>query len=486
MALLAALVLAPVAAADPTPAQAIANLNAWRTEVGEQPVSTTDIAAWDTGCQHANNYNHVNGLLTHQEMMGNGNGYTADGAEAASDSVLGEAINSGGPTADDHLLPGPVWDGAVFHRAALLQPRLANTGFDSSTYQDSSNYTTFVCMWVLNQGSDPPSPQALDQTRTTPNLTLYPSPANGTVDVPTRFPGNEGPDPATETGVPPGATLGWLMNVEINGPWQSSYFASAHGVAATLAPDGSGTTVPLVVSECGPSGCGASGGTSYGLYFDGGFGIFPTQPLAANTMYHVAATGTVTDFSTSKDYPFSISWCFSTGSKFTPSTDCSRPASGLCGVEAVLPDTGGTQSSCGSTTPPGGGKAGPPRVSGSSLSIGKHGKLGFSVHAGSGAPGIKSIAISLPHGLSFSGKSSSLRKGVSSHTHATLKVHRGVLTAGLSPAIASLKLSVGNPALKVAKALQKRHKHKQHLTVVVRVTDAAGKTTTFKLKFSVR
>jgi hypothetical protein len=336
----------------------------------------------------------------------------------------------------------------------------------------------------------------MDDSRTTPTLTLYPSPANGTVDVPIKFPGFEAPDPATETGVPPGSTLGWLMNVEINGPWADAgfgYIVSAHNVSATLAPDGGGSTVPLVVSQCGSGGCGGGDNTSLGNYFDGGFGIFPTRVLAADTVYHAAATGTVTDWNTHQDYPFSISWCFSTGSKFTPSADCAKPASGECGVEVVLPDTGGMQSACGTAPPPSGGpqpgsKAGAPTIFGSLLSIGRHGKLGLTVHAGKSAPGIKSIAISPPHGLSFSSKAGNLRKGINSHSHshATLKVHGGALTVSLSPAVGSLRLSIGKPALKVSRSLGKKHKHKRALTVVVRVTDASGKTTTLKLKFSVR
>jgi hypothetical protein len=496
LAVVGALVVVPVAAAasnDPTPAQAITELNTWRAQVGEQPVTTADVAAWDTGCQHHNNYDDLNGTLTHQEMSGNP-GYTADGAEAGLDSVLAEERSLNTPTSEGRLLPGPVWDGAVFHRAALLEPRLANIGFDSTTVSNNSEYDTWMCLWLQNQPSDPPGgPSAMDDSRTTPGLTLYPSPANGTVDVPTKFPGFEAPDPATETGVPPGSTLGWLMNVEINGPWADTgfgYIVSAHNVSATLAPDGGASTVPLVVSQCGTGGCGGGSNTSLGLYFDGGFGIFPTQVLAANTTYHAAATGTVTDWNTHQDFPFSISWCFSTGAKFTPSSDCAKPASGQCGVEEVLPRTGGTQFACATTPPsccgPQPGKAGPPTISGSSLSIGKHDKLGLTVHAGKSASKIKSIAISLPHGLSFSSKASNLRKGVGSHGHATLKVHVSTLTVSPSPAVGSLKLSIGDPALKVSSSLRKKHKHAQKLTVVVRVTDTGGTATTLKLKFSVR
>lgn len=34
------------------PADAVTGLNTWRTEVGESPVSTSPVPAWNTGCEH--------------------------------------------------------------------------------------------------------------------------------------------------------------------------------------------------------------------------------------------------------------------------------------------------------------------------------------------------------------------------------------------------------------------------------------------------
>jgi hypothetical protein len=121
----AALLAAPSALADPTPDQAIAELNAWRGQLGEGLVSTTSVPAWNMGCQHHNNYEQQNNTLTHFETFGNP-GYTDDGHVAGPDSVLAEEFSSPGPLPDNQLVPGPVWDSAVFHRVALLQPRLAN------------------------------------------------------------------------------------------------------------------------------------------------------------------------------------------------------------------------------------------------------------------------------------------------------------------------------------------------------------------------
>jgi hypothetical protein len=358
LALIGAVAWAPGALADPTPGAAVGELNTWRAELGETAVSTTTVTAWNTGCNHHDYYEHVNGnAVSYEDKSGNG-GHTSDGAEAAADSVLGGAVSAPGATPDASLLPGPTWDGQVFARARLLEPRLAQVGFDSSTFLEGGAYRSFNCLWLANQNSTPP--QALDNTRTTPGLSLYPSPGNGSYDVPTTYPGGDSPDPTKETGVPSGATLGWLMNVEINGPWASAgygYSVYAHGVSATLAPDGTSSLVPLVVSQCGPSGCGGSGGTSEGLYFRGGFGIFPTRPLAAGTTYRVTLTaGAVTDGTTHAEYPLAgYSWCFSTGATYTPSADCGAPSTAA--QEPSTPNAS-TALSVTPTAPAGGGGAG--------------------------------------------------------------------------------------------------------------------------------
>jgi hypothetical protein len=343
--------LAAAATATPTADQAVAELNVWRTELGESPVSTATVAAWNTGCQHHNNYENRNGNTVTRTEVGGNPGYTTDGAQAGSDSVLALGANTG----DAGLLPGPAWDSGVFRRADLLQPRLGQVGFSS----DAFGTVAFDCMWVLDQGVTPPQP--IDNSRTTPGLTLYPSPGNGAYNVPTTFPaGSESPDPATETGVPGGSALGWLLNVEINGPWADGgfgYQVAAHGVTATLAPDGTTAFVPLVVSQCGPSGCGGAGGTSEGGYFEGGFGIFPTQPLAANTTYRVVLTGgTVSNFQAHIDYPIpsGYSWCFSTGAVYTPSADCAPPTAAA--EEPVNPNASTALSGAG--TGSGGGSGG--------------------------------------------------------------------------------------------------------------------------------
>jgi hypothetical protein len=481
--LAAALVPVPAAIADPSPATAIAELNHWRAQLGEAPVSTTDVPAWDTGCAHHNNYEQVNNqTLGHFELAGNP-AYTDDGAVAGPDSVLAEEIHSPHPAPDEALLPGPVWDGAVFHRAALLEPRLANIGFSATTFQSGTTFTSWQCLWVENNLSDNPPltpPLAIDDTRTTPTVTLYPSPANGAFDVPTTFTrGTESPDPASETGVPAGATLGWLMNVEINGPWAkggNGGIAFAHDVSATLGPDGTNDAVPVVVSECGTTGCAGNGvgGTSYGIYFGGGFGIFPTRPLAANTTYRVTATGTVTDLSAQPspaDTPFSIAWCFSTGTSYTPSGDCSAAAPGTGGLEPVVVPSSPK----------------PPAVSGGSLKLKGKPRLTFTVTAGAGGPSLTAIKVTGPPGISFARRANKLVHGVAvgaAGQPVGFSVTGGrALMIRLAHPAPTARVTVVKPALLIGNRLARRIRHHRlgRLTFTLAIVDAANTTTRLAL-----
>jgi hypothetical protein len=569
---LTAFALTPAALAaanDPTPAQAIAQLNTWRGQAGEQPVSTTAVSAWNTGCQDHNQYEEDNNnTLGHFETMGNP-GYTADGAVAGPDSVLAEYYSTGGPVPEPDLLPQPVWDGAVFHRSALLEPRLANVGFNSTTFDESGTYYSFVCLWDQNGVDNPPfggAPPAIDNSRTTPGLTLYPSPENGEVNVPTTFPGFESPDPTQETGVPNGATLGWLINVEINGPWPTTnggYSVWAHGVTATIEPDGTNHTVPHVVSECGTAHCAvgsgspptcdtSTGGTKWGCYFEGGFAIFPTQPLTPNTMYHVIATGTVTDATNPGSpiiYPFTKTWCFSTGPTFTPSADCTGSGTGAsahtltvskagsgsglvtstdnaidCGsncshsytdgsnvtLSAVAGAgskfTGWSGGGCSGTgtcsvtittattvtatfTKGSGPTPGKPTVSGPALTGVAHNqaKLGFTVKAGANAPALKQLTLTAPKGVTFVSKDLRKRLTIGGHLPFKPSLAHGALEVALNAAATRVTVTITHPAIAISKSLQRTLKHKTvTLTFVVRVTDALGKSTSVAIAFKVR
>lgn len=483
------LAFAPAATADPTPAQAAVALNTWRASLGELPVATATVPNWNQGCQLHNAYEQQNGVLTHYENSA-APGYTPLGATAGPDSVLAEFYGTGPPLSAASLLPAAVWDGAVFHRAALLQPRLGQIGFNSTTFSSGGAYTSWVCLWDQNIGSgEPASPAAIDNSRTTPQLTLYPSPGNGEVNVPTTFPGHEGPDPEAETGVN-GAPLGWLLNVEINGPWADAGgggIVFAHGVSATLAPDGTGNAVPVVVSQCGPNGCGSSGGTAEGPYFSGGFGIFPLHPLASKTTYHVSVSGTVTDTGASraaKDYPFTKSWCFSTGSTYAVNGDCA----------AAAPGTGGGAGGGGAGGGGGGGGGpvahpGAPRVSNATLFLGRRPKLALTLLAGTNAPALKALQVTLPHGVIVAGTARALGRGLKLAGHRFVLRRRGnSLTLTLRAPSRRLQLVLSSPALSLSRIMagKVRHHAVHALTVVVRAISAAGATTTIRLTFRYR
>lgn len=264
--------------APPTPAQGLADLNAWRAADGLPAVVDT-VPALDDACHLHDEYERTNGLITHYEDP-NAPGYTAAGADAGLNSILAES----------DLLPEAAWGMAPYHRAAALQPRLRHIGFDSL---DSS--TPFgTCMYV--KGS-----QAIDDSATTSTLRLYPWPADGMTDVPTKFFAIESPDPHVDAGVSPSTTLGYLLTVGVNGPWTDSTEPRSHVTSASLV-DGAGHHVAVAASD---------DTSTYGSgYLAGGFGIFPLEQLAASTTYTAHATGTVSAEGTS--YPFELTWHFKT------------------------------------------------------------------------------------------------------------------------------------------------------------------------------
>ncbi|MDQ4042060.1 MAG: hypothetical protein M3141_09980, partial [Actinomycetota bacterium] len=253
------------AAADPTPARAYGDLSAWRAELGEAPVTAVSsehptYAPWDSGCQQHNQYQALNGWAMTHEQDADNPGATEGGARAAPNSVLAQHGSFPNPVPDSRMLPRAAWEAAIYHRMALIEPRLNRIGYDAETFEPTAGrtyYTSFVCLW--SQTGQDEEPSAFDNTRTTPELTLYPSPANGASNVPTRFGANETPNPADEAGVP-ADQLGWLLSVSHNGPWRDQAFASAHSVSATLAADAApAERVPVAISQCGPAGCFTAG-----------------------------------------------------------------------------------------------------------------------------------------------------------------------------------------------------------------------------------
>ncbi|MEA2405318.1 MAG: hypothetical protein QOE08_1965, partial [Thermoleophilaceae bacterium] len=158
------------------------------------------------------------------------------------------------------------------------------SGFDASQ--------GFTCMQI--RGID-------DSAAThTAGLTLYPWPADGGKGVPQSFAGGESPNPYDET--PGVAQLGYLISVEVNGPWSNYLSPQTKVEAATLTTDG-GTAVPVTAVDDSSS--------KSGPYIDSGFAIFPHGRLLSATLYTAHAHGNVS--AEGANYPFELTWRFTTG-----------------------------------------------------------------------------------------------------------------------------------------------------------------------------
>lgn len=281
---LALAVWAPASAlAGISPAQALTVANQWRGEAHLPAIATMDPGLND-GCKKHDSYMSQNGgQLTHFEQSGNP-GYSSEGEQAGLSSVL--ATPEGDPR---------IWDQGVYHRLAVLQPRLRTSGFDASQ--------GFTCMQI--RGID-------DSAAThTAGLTLYPWPADGGRGVPLSFSGNESPNPYDET---PGVTqLGYLLSVEVNGPWSNYLSPQTKVLVATLTTDG-GTAVPITAVDDSSS--------KSGPYIDSGFAIFPHGRLLPATLYTAHAHGNVS--AEGAVYPFEITWRFTTGGTTVPAPKAKR------------------------------------------------------------------------------------------------------------------------------------------------------------------
>ncbi len=120
-------------------------------------------------------------------------------------------------------------------------------------------------------------------------------------------------------------------------------------------------------------------------------------------------------------------------------------------------------------------------------------KLSFFVKAGSDAPAVRSITLVLPSGIGLARTSKSLHKGINvkrPHGRAvsfSVRGERGHLVLGFRPAVAYVTVNAKGPALTASRSLA--HKVRAHklkkLRIMVRVVDAASKTTTIPLTIKV-
>jgi hypothetical protein len=260
------------AASTPSPDVAAALLNGWRQLVGVEPVTLDETLT--AGCREHASYLRINPLARGHAENASAPGYTAAGDLAARTSVLAYGLGS---------TAGPeVWEPTPYHRMALLDPRLAATGF--------WNEFGLSCMNVGN----------VDNDRRAPELTAYPYPVGGQRGVATTFSCNESPDPCFAVPGNNGRTpTGFEISLQFNGPWAS--IGDIRVTSATLAPV-HGAPVALTVDN-------------HDSALRDGLLLIPQAPLAAGTTYSASASGTVlgtADDGSTAEYPYGLSWDFST------------------------------------------------------------------------------------------------------------------------------------------------------------------------------
>lgn len=262
----------PDADARYSPRTALNDLNALRGGAGIPRVSALS-SKWNKGCKLHNRYMSRTGDFSHRQSRSS-RYYSRLGAQAAARSVI----------AQPGRLPSVAFGGTIYHRLALMQPRLKRTGY-------SSNYG-FTCLQVLGGVSNSASAR-------TDAVTTYAWPPQGSQGHAPIFRENEWPDPRNDA---PGASqLGTPITFALNGPWK--YWQVAKSRVATA----------LLVSELGQSiGVSVSDVNSpNGLYLQGGFALLPRRGLAANTWFTATASGVVEH--DGAEYPFTASTRFRTG-----------------------------------------------------------------------------------------------------------------------------------------------------------------------------
>lgn len=268
-----ALVLPIPAAEGYSPRSALNDLNAMRVASGVPRVRATS-SKLNKGCRLHNLYMRRTGSFGHYQSRAS-RYYTRLGARAAARSVI----------AQPGALPTRAFGGTIYHRLALLQPRLKRTGY-------SSNYG-FTCLQVLSSVSNAASAR-------TAEVTTYPWPASGMVGLDPRFSKNEWPDPLNDA---PGATqLGTPITFAVNGPWQFWNLSESVVTSATLTSE-SGQSIAVSVSDAN---------SPNGRYLQGGFALLPRRVLPAETWHTATASGYINYEGAS--YPFTTSTRFRTGS----------------------------------------------------------------------------------------------------------------------------------------------------------------------------
>jgi subtilase family serine protease len=115
-------------------------------------------------------------------------------------------------------------------------------------------------------------------------------------------------------------------------------------------------------------------------------------------------------------------------------------------------------------------------------------KLSLTLAAGTNAPALKAVAVTLPKGLSFAGKVKNLDKGITLKSGKqklkfTPKVKKGVLSLAFKSATRSASLTLAKPAITISKSeATKIRKHKvKKLVFELKTTNASKKTVTVSI-----
>ncbi len=113
--------------------------------------------------------------------------------------------------------------------------------------------------------------------------------------------------------------------------------------------------------------------------------------------------------------------------------------------------------------------AGKPTISRGSLTgiAKRRPRLGFTIAAGTGAPALKTIAIGLPRGLTFSHHRRRLARDITAKDRTgrrqkiTTRLSHGILTVTLKNAATRLQIAITAPAIRARTALANKAKHKR-------------------------
>lgn len=255
-----------------TPRSAFSDLNTMRGEAGLPRISSLR-SRWNRGCQLHNRYMRRTGSFGHAELP-TSKYYTKLGALAAARSVISQPSS----------LPSRAFGDTIYHRMAVLQPRLRSIGF--------SGADGYTCLQVIGGVSNKSSARS-------GRAVVSPWPANGATGLDPSFNDSEWPDPLNDA---PGATqLGTPITFSVNGPWKRWQAAASHVTSASLVSE-LGKVVPVAASDAGSANA---------VYLQGGIAILPRQFLPENTWFTATVTGSVS--SGGRSWPFSVSTRFRTG-----------------------------------------------------------------------------------------------------------------------------------------------------------------------------